>query len=199
MSEQEKRQEDLPEQPEAAEEKKTEEATEAPEQPACEDANGAPEEGSEENDKKKEDELETMRKKYTELNDQYLRTLAEYDNFRKRSQREKEAVYPAAVASTVEKFLPVVDSFERALAFECADAEFKKGVQMIYESLLSTLRDLKVEELGAVGEPFDANLHNAVMHIEDESLGENTISAVLQKGYRIGERVIRYAMVTVAN
>lgn len=199
MSEQEKRQEDLPEQPEAAEEKKTEEATEAPEQPACEDANGAPEEGSEENDKKKEDELETMRKKYTELNDQYLRTLAEYDNFRKRSQREKEAVYPAAVASTVEKFLPVVDSFERALAFECADAEFKKGVQMIYDSLLSTLRDLKVEELGAVGEPFDANLHNAVMHIEDESLGENTISAVLQKGYRIGERVIRYAMVTVAN
>jgi molecular chaperone GrpE len=148
---------------------------------------------------KEADELGRMRKQYDALNDRYLRTLAEYDNFRKRSQREKEAVYPAAVAGTVEKFLPVVDSFERALACECADAEFKKGVEMIYESLCSTLKDLKVEELGAVGEAFDANLHNAVMHVEEEGLGENVISAVLQKGYRIGDRVIRYAMVTVAN
>lgn len=199
MSEQEKRQEDLPEELEAEEKEKTEEAAEAPEQPACDASGEEPEEGGGDSAEKEEDELEKMRKKYAALNDQYLRTLAEYDNFRKRSQREKEAVYPAAVASTVEKFLPVVDSFERALAFECADAEFKKGVQMIYDSLLSTLKDLKVEELGVVGDPFDANLHNAVMHIEDESLGENTISAVLQKGYRIGDRVIRYAMVTVAN
>lgn len=187
MSEKEKQEEILPEEPAAeAVEPDTEE------NPAAEEE----EKGSE----KKEDELEEMRRrKYDVLNDQYLRTLAEYDNFRKRSQREKEAVYPAAVAKTVEKFLPVVDSFERALSFECADAEFKKGITMIYDSLLATLKDLKVEELGAVGEPFDANLHNAVMHIEDASLGENVISAVLQKGYRIGERVIRYAMVTVAN
>lgn len=188
MSEKEKQEERLPEEPAAEEEK---------EQTASAASDETNEAGSTD---KKEDELEEMRrKKYDILNDQYLRTLAEYDNFRKRSQREKEAVYPAAVAGTVEKFLPVVDSFERALSFECADAEFKKGIAMIYDSLLATLKDLKVEEIGAVGESFDANLHNAVMHIEDETLGENVISAVLQKGYRIGERVIRYAMVTVAN
>jgi molecular chaperone GrpE len=173
-----------------------------PEEPAAEVEEPAAGEtpAAEEKPEKKEDELEELRRrKYDALNDRYLRTLAEYDNFRKRSQREKEAVYPSAVAGTVEKFLPVVDSFERALAFECADAEFKKGIVMIYDSLLATLKDLKVEEIGAAGDPFDANLHNAVMHVEDDSLGENVVSAVLQKGYRIGDRVIRYAMVTVAN
>ena len=138
-------------------------------------------------------------KKYAELNDRYLRMLAEYDNFRKRSQREKDAVYPAAVAGTVEKFLPVMDAFERALACECGDADFKKGVDMIYDSLLKALEELGVSAFGEAGDTFDANLHNAVMHVEDESLGTNVVSMVMQKGYRIGERVLRYAMVSVAN
>jgi len=142
---------------------------------------------------------EKAEKKYAELNDRYLRMLAEYDNFRKRSQREKDAVYPSAVAGTVEKFLPVVDAFERALACECADAEFKKGVDMIYDSLLKALEELGVSAFGQAGDAFDANLHNAVMHVEDESLGVNVVSAVMQKGYRIGDRVLRYAMVSVAN
>ena len=150
-------------------------------------------------DQPQADELEKLQKKYDELNDRYLRTLAEYDNFRKRSLREKEAVYPGAVADTVSKFLPVVDSFERALACECADVEFKKGIDMIFDSLGKTLEALSVTEIGEVGETFDANMHNAVMHIEDENLGQNVVSAVLQKGYRIGDRVLRYAMVTVAN
>lgn len=145
------------------------------------------------------DEMKKQREKYEEMNDRYLRTLAEYDNFRKRSQREKEAVYPTAVADTVGKFLPVVDAFERAVACECSDAEFKKGVDMIFDALTKTLEALDISEIGAVGETFDANLHNAVMHIEDEELEKNVLASVLQKGYRIGDRVLRYAMVTVAN
>lgn len=142
---------------------------------------------------------DAMEKKYTELNDRYLRMLAEYDNFRKRSQREKDAVYPATVAGTVEKFLPVVDAFERALVCECSDTGFKKGVDMIYDSLLKALEELGVSAFGEAGDAFDANLHNAVMHVDDESLGANVVSMVMQKGYRIGERVLRYAMVSVAN
>lgn len=138
-------------------------------------------------------------KKYDDLNDRYLRMLAEYDNFRKRSQREKDAVYPAAVAATVEKFLPVIDSFDRALACECSDPEFFKGVELIHSALRKTLDDLGATAFGEVGDAFDANIHNAVMHTEDEAYDANTVCAVLQKGYRIGDRVLRYAMVTVAN
>lgn len=144
-------------------------------------------------------ELELLQKKYDELNDKHLRILAEYDNYRKRSVREKESVYPQAVASTVECFLPVVDNFERALDCECADPEFKKGMEMILDGLRQALEGLSVVPIGEIGEAFDANLHHAVMHVEDDSLGENVVSQVLQKGYRIGERVIRCAMVAVAN
>lgn len=145
------------------------------------------------------DPLAQLQKKYEELNNQYLRTLAEYDNYRKRSQREKESIYPTAVANTVEKFLPVVDNFQRALECDCSDIQYKKGLEMISGSILKTMEDLAVEEVGIVGEAFDANRHHAVMHVDDDTLGTNIISAVLQKGYRIGERVIRYAMVSVAN
>ncbi len=182
------------------------ELEEAPEETVEPKENAEPEEAAEPEETEAPEEktaeaskAQTQEKKYAELNDRYLRMLAEYDNFRKRSQREKDAVYPSAVAGTVEKFLPVVDAFERALACECADADFKKGVDMIYDSLLKALEELGVSAFGQAGDAFDANLHNAVMHVEDESLGVNVVSAVMQKGYRIGDRVLRYAMVSVAN
>ncbi len=134
-----------------------------------------------------------------QLRDKLLRTLAEYDNFRKRSQKEKESIYPDAVAQTVKGFLPVLDNFERAMAFECADAEFRKGMDLIQKAFGDTLSKLGVEEIPALGEPFDPNLHSAVMHVEDESFSENTICEVFQKGYKMGDRVIRFAMVKVAN
>lgn len=140
-----------------------------------------------------------MEKKCGELNDRYLRLMAEYDNFRKRSQKEREDLYPAATAAAVEKFLPVLDNLERAAAFPRPDDDFGKGFDMIYQSFKDVLTALKVEELGQVGELFDPSFHNAVMHIEDEALGENVVSQVLQKGYKIGDRIIRYAMVQTAN
>ena len=152
---------------------------------------------------KKEDpreaELKKLQEDYTALNDKYLRLMAEYDNFRKRSQRERDALYPEATAAAVSGFLTVVDNFERALAAECSDPEYKKGTELTYKSLLEALGRLKVEAFGEPGESFDPNCHNAVMHIEDESLEPGTIAEVFQRGYRLGERVIRHAMVKVAN
>lgn len=144
-------------------------------------------------------QLEQLKKQLEEINDKHLRTLAEYDNYRKRSTKEKDAIYPQAKADTVEKFLPIIDNFERAMQTPCADEAFKKGIEMIFQSFLKTMTDLSVEEIGKVGEEFNPDLHNAVMHIEDENLGENVVAQVLQKGYRIGDRVVRYAMVSVAN
>ena len=158
------------------------------------------EETQEEAVKPDSSEQETsLQKQIDELNDKLLRTLAEYDNYRKRSIKEKDAIYPQAKADTVEKFLPIIDNFERAMQTECADEAFKKGMDMIFQSFLKTMSELSVEAIGTEGEPFNPDLHNAVMHIEDESLGENVIAQVLQKGYKIGDRVVRYAMVTVAN
>lgn len=142
---------------------------------------------------------EKLQEEVADLKDQLLRKIAEFDNFRKRTQKEKEAIYPQAKADTVEKFLPIIDNFERALACECADKEFKKGFEMIYSTFMETMKQCNVETVGAEGEAFDPNLHNAVMHIEDESFGENVIVEVFQKGYKIGDRVVRYAMVKVAN
>ena len=146
-----------------------------------------------------ESKEQQLQKQLDELNDRLLRTMAEYDNYRKRSIKEKDAIYPQAKADTVEKFLPIIDNFERAMQAECADEAFKKGMEMIFQSFMKTMTDLSVEEIGKVGEQFNPDLHNAVMHIEDETLGENVVAQVLQKGYRIGERVVRYAMVQVAN
>lgn len=140
-----------------------------------------------------------LKKELDELNDKLLRTLAEYDNYRKRSIKEKDAIYPQAKADTVEKFLPIIDNFERAMQTECSDEPFKKGIEMIFQSFMKTMTDLSVEQIGKEGEAFNPDLHNAVMHIEDENLGENVVAQVLQKGYRIGDRVVRYAMVAVAN
>ena len=131
---------------------------------------------------------------------QYLRVLAEYDNFRKRSAAEKTGVYNNAVADTVNAILPVADNIDRALAQENAGAEdMRKGVEMIANQFTALFEKLNIHEIGAVGEAFDPNLHNAVSHIDSEDLGENTIAAVFQKGYMLGEKVIRYAMVQVAN
>ena len=143
--------------------------------------------------------LDEAEKKNEELKNQLLRTAAEYDNYRKRSQKEKDNLYTEIRSETVEKFLPVYDNLERALAQETQDAAFKKGVEMTMTQLLDVLASLDIKPIEAVGQPFDPNLHNAVMHIEDEKYGENTVAACFQTGFMMGEKVIRFAMVQVAN
>lgn len=147
-----------------------------------------------------EEKLRQAEEQVLALNDKLLRTLAEYDNFRKRSVKEKEAIYPEATAEAISKFLPVLDSMERAAGFACSDEEYKKGVDMIIHSFYEALAAAGAEEISAeVGAPFDPALHNAVMHIEDENLGTGVIAQVFQKGYRLGDRIIRHSMVQVAN
>ena len=144
-------------------------------------------------------EVNPFEEKYNAEHDAYLRLAAEYDNFRKRTAKEKEQSYTNGKSDAVEKLLPVYDNLQRALKQETADAAFKKGVEMTMTELVKILNGLGVEIFGAEGEEFDPNLHNAVMHCEDETLGENTVAEVLQKGYLLDGRVIRYAMVKVAN
>lgn len=144
-------------------------------------------------------ELELLQKKFDQLQDQHLRLMAEYDNYRKRTQKEKDDIYQAATADTLQKFLPLQDNFDRASAFECHTEEFAKGFALIEKSFAELLASFGVEAFGEVGDPFDPELHHAVMHIEDENLGENVIAQVLQKGYRMKDRVLRYAMVQTAN
>lgn len=144
-------------------------------------------------------EAEKLQEALREKEDQYLRLLAEYDNYRKRSQKEKESLYTDIRSETVEKFLPVYDNLERALAQETQDAAFKKGVEMTMNQLVSVMEKLGVVSFGAAGEAFDPQLHNAVMHVEDEALGENVIAEVFQKGFKVGDKVVRFAMVKVAN
>ncbi|MEG1993860.1 MAG: nucleotide exchange factor GrpE [Oscillospiraceae bacterium] len=143
--------------------------------------------------------IDELQNSLSETSDKLLRVLAEYDNYRKRSQKEKDSIYPQAVSDTVARFIPIIDNFERALEQSCADAEYEKGIKLIYDMLSSILKDLGVEEIGTVGEEFDANLHNAVMHVDDENLGDNVIASIMQKGYKIGDKVVRFATVTVAN
>lgn len=131
--------------------------------------------------------------------DKYLRLLAEYDNFRKRSQKEKDELYTVIRAETVSKFLPVYDNLERALNQPTADDAYKRGVEMTMGGLIDVMEKLGVKAFGDVGDPFDPNMHNAVMHCEDEALGENVLAEVFQKGFRLGEKVVRFAMVRVAN
>ncbi len=145
------------------------------------------------------EELEKLRKQMDEKEEQYLRLAAEYDNFRKRSQKEKEGIYQGAKSDAVAAFLPVYDNLERALKQETADEAYKKGVEMTMTGLKDILSKLGVEEIPALGETFDPSFHNAVMHVEDENAGENTVVEVFQSGFRLGEKVIRFAMVKVAN
>ena len=132
--------------------------------------------------------------------DRLLRVMAEYDNFRKRSQKEKEQAYGDTKASTIGEFLPVYDNFMRAMSAEATDLEsFKKGIEMIFNQYGETLKKLGVEAFGEKGDEFDPNIHNAVMHGEDENLPENSISDVFSTGYKMGDRVIRPAIVKVVN
>jgi molecular chaperone GrpE len=131
--------------------------------------------------------------------DKYLRLMAEYDNFRKRSAKERENIYADVRVDTVTKFLPVYDNLERAMATETADEAYKKGVEMTFNQLKEVLKKLGVEEIEAQGQPFDPTMHNAVMHVQDEAYGENVIVQEFQKGFKLGDKVIRFSMVKVAN
>lgn len=137
--------------------------------------------------------------KFNEEHDSYLRLAADYDNFRKRNAKEKETLYAAGKAEAVEKLLPVYDNLERALNQATNDEAYKKGVEMTMTQLVGILNGLGVEIFGQAGDVFDPNIHNAVMHTEDENLGENVISQVFQKGFKLGEKIVRFAMVQVAN
>ena len=144
-------------------------------------------------------EVNPFEEKYNAERDAHLRLAAEYDNFRKRTIKEKEASYGNGKADAVAKMLPVYDNLERALNQETSDAAYKKGVEMTMAELVKIFTSLGVEIFGNVGDAFDPNLHNAVMHIENEDMDENSISAVFQKGFKIGDKVVRFAMVQVAN
>ena len=146
-----------------------------------------------------EDPEKKLQEAIREQEDKYLRLLAEYDNYRKRSQKEKENAWTTAKADAVKEFLPVFDNLERALKQETADEAYAKGVEMIMTQFRTTLEKLGVTEIPAQGLTFDPNLHNAVMHVDDESLGENTVAEVFQTGFQIGDKIIRHAMVKVAN
>ena len=144
-------------------------------------------------------EVNPWEEKYNAERDAHLRMAAEFDNFRKRTIREKEASYGNGKADAVAKILPIYDNLERALSQETADAAFKKGVEMTMNELLKIFGGLGVEVFGAVGDEFDPSLHNAVMHIDDENLGESVIAQVFQKGFKMGDKIVRFAMVQVAN
>jgi len=148
----------------------------------------------------KPDPLAEAKKAAAEMSDKYLRCLAEFDNYRKRSERERSAMYFEGAKAVLLTVLPVLDNFERAMKAEgqAADEPFRKGIDMIYKQLLLAIEGLGVTEIGTAS-GFDANLHYAVMHVEDENMGENEIAEVLQKGYMYKDKVIRHSMVKVAN
>jgi len=195
-----------------AEEKKIEEQDaaekEAPEA-STEEENEAeqtcPKEGSPSRKERKEikalkGEIEQLTASLAESEDKYKRMIAEYDNFRKRSAKEREGIYADAYADLLGQILPVKDALEMAVAYETeGEGKVLAGVKMTLAKFAEALERVGVEEIGAVGDTFDPNLHNAVMHVEDESLGEGVISQVMLKGYRKGDRILRFAMVCVAN
>lgn len=138
-------------------------------------------------------------KALAEVNDKYLRLFAEFDNFRKRTAKEKSETWADAVAKTVLELLPAIDSFERAMEAPCTDEAYRAGMEKIYSQMMGILEKLGVAEIPALNETFDPKVHNAIRQIEDESFGESTVCEVYQKGYRLGDRIIRCAMVSVAN
>ena len=166
-----------------------EEETAAAEQTAEETKEEAPE----------ADPVEELKAQLAAEHDAHLRLAAEYDNFRKRTQRERESLYQDSKADTIAKFLPVYDNLLRAMAQPTQDEAYKKGVEMTMQGLMNVLESLGVTVFGEVGETFDPNLHNAVMHKDDEAFGESTICEVFRAGAKTGDKVIRHAMVVVAN
>ncbi len=148
---------------------------------------------------RKKKEADKAQAQIDELTDRLKRNLAEFDNFRKRTEKEKSSMYMIGARDIVEKMLPVVDSFERGLAQAQEGDAFADGMKMIYKQLLTALEEAGLTPIDAVGKEFDPNLHNAVMHVEDESFGENIVAEELQKGYMFKDTVVRHSMVKVAN
>ena len=167
---------------------------------AKEEAGGPKEKKSRSKEKEKEllAKIEELENTLKEKDDKYLRLAAEYDNFRRRSREEKDATYENAMADTVSELLPIIDNLERAAAFS-ADSSVKDGLVMIFKSVEAVFSKLGVEAFGNRGDKFDPNLHNAVMHEENADFGEGEISEVFQKGYKKGNKIIRFAMVKTAN
>lgn len=157
-------------------------------------------EGAEEvQNQEQQSEEEKLKAEILEQNDKYLRIVAEYDNFRKRTAKERLELISTAKADAVTQILPVIDNFERALSAQTQDETYKAGIEMIFKQFGDVLKNLGIEEINPLGEKFDPNVANAVNQIEDENLGENEVAQVFQKGYRIGDKILRYAMVVVAN
>ena len=181
----------------ASEEEAVSEEASAEESPeaAAEDSS----ESAESAEPSPEEKIKALEEAAAADKDKYLRLLAEYDNFRKRSIKEKLDASENATAKAAVEVISVIDNFERAVAAECSDENYKKGVEMIYNQFIDVIKKLGVEEIDALGKEFDPNLHNAVTQVEDENFGENTVSQVYQKGYKLGDKVIRCAMVVVAN
>lgn len=191
MTDKDEKIEKTPDNPENTEEEKT---------PAQEN----PEEKNPEKEEKKEpskepSEEEKLKAENADLRDKYLRLLAEFDNYRKRSVKERAEIYPEATARAVEAFIPLADNFERAANADCSDEKYKAGVMMIMTQLDNAFKKLGIEEINRAGEQFDPALENAVSQIEDDKLGENVVAQVYQKGYKLGDKVIRHATVVVAN
>lgn len=191
MTDKDEKIEKTPDNPENTEEEKT---------PAQEN----PEEKNPEKEEKKEpskepSEEEKLKAENADLRDKYLRLLAEFDNYRKRSVKERAEIYPEATARAVEAFIPLADNFERAANADCSDEKYKAGIMMIMTQLDNAFKKLGIEEINRAGEQFDPALENAVSQIEDDKLGENVVAQVYQKGYKLGDKVIRHATVVVAN
>lgn len=148
---------------------------------------------------KKELEIEKLKSELDSKNDLLIRTAAEFDNYKKRTERERLSIAQYAKAEMAKKLLPILDNIDRAKSSDTSSDDYIKGIEMIVKQFMGLSDQLELTEIGAEGEPFDPNLHEAVMHIEDENLGENVIAEVLQKGYKLGDTVIRAAMVKVAN
>lgn len=161
--------------------------------------NKAPETETKPKKTRKNAEVEKLKAELNEVNDRLLRTAAEFDNYKKRTEREKLSVAEYAKANVMKTLLPILDNADRAAGFEAGTEQYNKGIEMIVKELASLADKLGLKEIGVVGEEFNPEIHEAIMHIEDENLGENTVAAVMQKGYKIGDTVIRPAMVQVAN
>ena len=194
--------EEIKEETEETTEAKPEEAEEKPKAKKSSKKTDNSKKSTKKQEEPKEEETEkkpSAEQQVKEANDKYLRLMAEYDNYRKRSQKEREALYGDIKADVLNKFLPVYDNLVRALDQPTEDEAYRKGVEMIMAQFNKTMENLGVTEIESVGQPFDPNLHNAFMHVEDETKGENEIVEVFQKGFKLGDKVIRFAMVKVAN
>ena len=161
--------------------------------------NKAPETETKPKKTRKNAEVEKLKAELNEVNDLLLRTAAEFDNYKKRTEREKLSVAEYAKANVMKTLLPILDNADRAAAFEAGTEQYNKGIEMIVKGLGILAEKLGLREIGTVGEAFNPEIHEAIMHIEDENFGENTVAKVLQKGYKFGDTVVRPAMVQVAN